>query len=457
MEKKQTVTIIGAGLAGCFLAIVLAKKGYKVNVYERLDKDEAISSASKRSFNLTFYNYVVGVLKELDLWSEIESILVPVEGMITQVTQNPISNRFNKASVGQHIVQRDKLLKCLVDEAKKSDLITFHFSTNLISIDKQKKTITLENESSKKRSTASCDVIFGADGVNSKVRESLQEGQEFNHEQEYADWEYKQILIKSEEAKKINLKSNMIYGWTRKFAILLAHPNLDGSFSGLLILPKNPKKGFAALKSKLEIEEFFKQNFSDLVPIIPFIEKDILENPTGYFVTIYTTPWYYDNFITIVGDAAHGFLPFIGQGMSAAFGDCMEIGKLIDKYGSDWSKIFAEYQLSRKRNMDALANLSKESFTSYTRHKKADYNAVYYKLETILNKLFPNIFVGLPFVEITSNPNFTADYVEKHKKQRKITKYIGLSLLVHAITGLVAIEEKLSLYLHPQKKDFHPK
>jgi kynurenine 3-monooxygenase len=148
--------------------------------------------------------------------------------------------------------------------------------------------------------------------------------------------------------------------------------------------------------------------------------------------------------MAVIGDAAHGFLPFHGQGVSAAFGDCMEIAKLIDKYGSDWDVIFPLYQKTRKEHMDTLANLSKENFTLYKRQKKADYAAIYNKLESISHKLFPKLFYPPPFVYIARDPGKTADYVKKHKKQRKIAKFLGIPFLVHAATGLVAIEEKLS-------------
>ncbi len=448
LQKDTTITIIGAGIAGAFLAILLAKRGYKVIVYERTSENELSKNASSRSFNLTFYSYAVSVLKKAGIWEAIEPTLVRTVGSITQVTQDPPVSRFNPTGAPQYVVQRALILKTLINEALRFPNVTFHFSTALVALDRKEKTILIQDLKTKKHQTVSCDIIVGADGVNSQVRLFMQQRQVTKHIQEYADWEYKQVSFSPERVKELGFKENTIYAWTRKHAALLAHPNQDKSFSALLMLPTNPHYGFQSLASKEVIERFIAKQFKDLLPAMPEMAHDILKNPRGQFVTIYTEPWYYKDFMVLIGDAAHGFSPFYGQGMSAAFTDCMELDTLIEKYGDQWQKVFATYQENRKKHTDALADLSKETLRLYIRYKKADYGAVYNKVESLLSTLLPSIFPTPASINIAYDPGHTADHVAKHTKQRRLYKMLGISLLVGVATGIIGLHENITKALH---------
>jgi kynurenine 3-monooxygenase len=335
-------------------------------------------------------------------------------------------------------------LEVLVKEAQKNPQITFHFETELISIDRYEHTMSVKNIKSNKQVTVKCDVIFGADGVNSKVRGFLQHGQASKHIQEYASWGYKQIEINKEFAEKLDLKNTFSYTWTGKNAIFIAYSNGDGNFSGLFILPKDKTKGFNTLHDETTIQNFFTTYFSGLLPILPAITKSLLQNPEGSFVAINTYPWFYKGFLAIMGDAAHGVFPFYGQGTSAAFGDAMEIAKLVDRHGTDWDIIFPLYQKNRKKNMDALGDLSKESFYQYQRQTRANYSAIYNKFDTLLYQIFPKIFHPPAFVLAAIDQSHIAEFIQKHKAQRKKVAFIGIPLLVGFVTGLVALQEKLS-------------
>lgn len=456
MEKaeKKHITIIGAGLGGSFLALALAKHGFKVEVYERFTEEEIMNNyTSSRSYNLTFYDYGVNVLKNAGVWDTIKPNLVKLVGEITQIAHNP--PRFTKDKP-YYAIQRATLLKILITQARSYPSVTFHFGKALLAINRYEKTILIQDMQSNAYKNISCDVIFGADGVNSQVRNAIQQRQQATHVQEYADWEYKQIHLDKDLVNKLGLQTNLMYAWTRKNAVILAHPNIDQSISALLILPKEGKGSFASLANKSVIEQFVKSNFSELLPALPAITKAILENPRSQFVTIYTNPWYYKGFMAILGDAAHGFNPFYGQGVSAAFADCMIISQLLDTHGPQWDIIFPLYQKARKKHTDALATLSKESILQYRRHKKADYASIYNKFDVMLYHLFPKLFSPPPYVHIATNPLLAGDYLEKHRAQRKKAKLVGMPLVVRLVTGVIALQEILANLINkkrPQKEE----
>lgn len=446
--KQQKITIIGAGITGCFLAILLAKRGYKVDIYERLSYDEMLHSAANKSFNITFYGYAVEALKKIKLWNVVESQLITLHGSLTQVTKYapPIFSQFEDKTY--YTISRVKLLKTFTTQAMLDPQISFHFDTSLVSINRYDKTIVVENRQSQKFSKIACDVVFGADGVNSLVRGFLQQGQESQHTQEYAPWSYKQFIIEKAVATTLKLQHDMTYSWTRQYASIVAFPTDDERFAALLLLPNDKTKGFANLKSASSIKNLVTENFPQLLPALSSITAAIEKNPSGHFTMIHTSPWYYKDFLVLLGDSAHCFFPFFGQGVSAGLGDCLAITELIDKHGTNWEKILPLYEKTRKRHMDALGDVSKEGFARYRRYKKADYAAIYDKLESILHHLFPKYIAPPLFGPVAKDPNHTADYLEKHTKQRKFFNTIGISLLVSILTAMVTFQEKV---MHKQE------
>jgi kynurenine 3-monooxygenase len=286
-------------------------------------------------------------------------------------------------------------------------------------------------------------MIIGADGVNSTVREQLQTEQNSKHFQEYASVSYKQLFFTKEDITALKLLKHTAYTWSRKNCAILEFPNTDGTGVAMFVLPKkNTRLSFASLQNAAAVENLIRAEFPALKPVLNSISRSVLSNPEGSYVTIHTHPWYYGDFIAVIGDAAHGFLPFFGQGMSAAFGDCREIVRLLKTHEDDWAKVLPLYEQERKQNMDTLGDLSKQAFARYRRDKKADYTAVYEKLEEIAHKYFPKIVLPPLFMSIARDPDHTADHVRKYKKQQKIASYCGFSLLAHAVTALFFIREE---------------
>ncbi|HSX10003.1 MAG TPA: NAD(P)/FAD-dependent oxidoreductase [Candidatus Saccharimonadales bacterium] len=443
--KKAHITIVGGGLGGSFLAILLANRGYKVTLYEKLTKEAISDTNTKRSYNITFRSFGISMLKEAGVWETLRPHLLPLKGSYTKLSKNadPIYSFIDENKNDYLAVSRTALLTVLMDEMTKNSLISLHFNTSLLSINKHDKTIIIQDNKTKKIETKQADIIIGADGANSTVRLFLQQGQDSYHSQEYSTGGYKQFTITKNRVKELDFRSDLAYTWSSKEKTILAFPNFDGSLACLLVYPKN-KKAFETLTSEKAIKKLIDEDFPNLSSISKEIAEQLIENPVGSFVTIHTNPWIYKDFITLIGDAAHGFYPFFGQGTSAAFGDCMQLVTIIDQYAPNWNKVFKTYQEKRQRHMDALGELSKEGLMRYMRNKRADFDAIYDKLEAMGNEKFPNFIKGPIFQSVINDPAHTADYVDAHNKQRKIAQKIGISLMVKTLTKALDIKEKIS-------------
>jgi kynurenine 3-monooxygenase len=97
--------------------------------------------------------------------------------------------------------------------------------------------------------------------------------------------------------------------------------------------------------------------------------------------------------LLLLGDAAHAIVPFFGQGLNCAFEDCTCLIELLDQYGTDWARVFSEFELARKVNADAIADLALENFVEM-RDRVADPHFLFRKkVELALETKFPGIFV----------------------------------------------------------------
>ena len=140
--------------------------------------------------------------------------------------------------------------------------------------------------------------------------------------------------------------------------MLIALPNLDGSFTCTLFFPFEGKESFASLQTKDDVMAFFHRVFPDAVPLMPTLAEDFFANPTSSLVTVKCYPWTYKDKLALIGDAAHAIVPFYGQGMNCGFEDCTVLNALLDEHGDDWDKVLPAYQQARKPNGDAIADLA---------------------------------------------------------------------------------------------------
>jgi|SRR5579885_1354943 len=446
--QKDTITIIGCGLAGSFLAILLAKKGYRINIYEKLTQKAILESASKRSYNIVLFGYGIELLKQTGLWQVVKPYLIPLTGTVTHIPHTkPVVAPTDQKHNPYYTISRTRLAALLLTEATKYSYVTAHFGTALLSVDRHTKKIMVQDLQTKHIQQMPVDVLIGADGANSLVRAFIQQGQHTDHQQEYAAWSYKQFTLSVEMVEKLHLEKTCVHAWTQKRAFIIMHPSSDGSLGALLVFPKDRiQRG--VLESPQSIRTFFKENFPALIPAISEITASLLDNPEGNFSTIHTAPWYYKDRMALVGDAAHGFYPFFGQGTSAAFGDCLTLVNLLDQYGPDWQTVFSVYQQKRKRHMDTLGELSKEGLSRYARNKRADYPAIYDKLELIGYTLLPGYIQPPVLLPVMNDPDHTDDYVRRHNRQRAIFRFLGIPLLVLLLTKMVAVYERIQKIMY---------
>jgi len=389
------ITLIGAGPAGSLLAIFLARRGFQVEIYERRPDMRRVQISAGRSINLAISTRGIHALKEAGLWETINKIAVPMKGRMMHSVKGELAFQpYGKDETEViYAVSRAELNKALMTEAEKQPGVTIYFNERCTGMDFKTGDVRLRSEITGQERVIQCETVIGTDGSASAIRTDMLKVGRFNFSQSYLEHGYKELTIPPGPSSTFQIEKNALHIWPRHTYMLIALPNFDGSFGCIFFFPFEGKESFANVDTAAKVKDFFKTQFPDAVSLMPDLAKEFFANPTGAMVTIKCNPWHVNEKALLIGDAAHAIVPFFGQGVNCAFEGCTQVTTLIDQYGTDWEKVFSEFEKMRKINTDAIAELALENFIEM-RDRVADPKFLFKKkVEQALEKKYPNIFV----------------------------------------------------------------
>ena len=389
--SQKNITIVGAGLVGSLLAIYLAKKGHIINIYERRPDMRRADIPAGRSINLAMSDRGWRGLERAGIIDDILSIAIPMRGRMMHDKQGNLTFQpYGTESQAINSVSRRTLNCTLMNCAEQFSNIKFHFGYKAFDIALDAPCVEFENTVNSTTHTVESDVVIASDGAFSAVREKLQKTDRFNFSQDYLEHGYKELIIPPGPNGEFFLDKNALHIWARHSFMMIALPNTDATFTCTLFFPFKGEQSFEKLKTEEDVLRFFNEEFPDAVPLMPTLLHDFFANPTSSLATMRAFPWVWGNKVALIGDAAHAVVPFYGQGMNCGFEDCVVLSECIDKHGDNWGAAFDEYQLSRKPNSDAIAQMAIENFVEM-RDKVADPKFILRKkIEAMIHKICPD-------------------------------------------------------------------
>ena len=359
---QKNISIVGAGLVGSLLACYLSKRGHKVNVYERRPDMRKAGYVGGRSINLALSYRGWKALKRIGLDEAVSKMVIPMHGrMIHDRAGNTQLTPYGKDGQAIFSVSRGDLNRLMVEEAEKFADVNFHFDHRCAAIDFDKNNISFRKEEDGDVTVQNADIIFGADGAFSEVRYKMQTTPGFNLHQQYEPYGYKELHIPPGAMGEHQMEKNALHIWPRGSFMMIALPNLDGSFTVTLFAPLQGEGSFGSIHNAADVQAYFIEHFPDAVPLMPELAKTYFDNPTSSLVTIRCFPWVYKN-AALIGDAAHAIVPFYGQGMICGFEDVKELDEILDATNEDWPVALDKYQHQRKPNGDAILDLALHNY-----------------------------------------------------------------------------------------------
>lgn len=358
---SSPVAIVGAGLTGPLLALLLARRGFQVTLYERRPDPRRGEAEAGRSINLALASRGIRPLERCGVLAQVTPILVPMRGRLLHESSGATHLQPYGQRAGEiiHSVGRAALNRVLVEAAEAAGA-ELRFGQRCVGFDPGTGRLELIDERSGRALATSCEVVIGADGAGSALRGSLEAAGVLQVRVDQLDHDYKEMTLPSVNGAPA-LRPDALHIWPRGGFMLIALPNCDGSFTVTLFLARTGPQSFAALADEAAVPRFFREYFPDLGPHLPALIADFGRNPQGNLATVHATSWHLAGKVLLLGDAAHAIVPFHGQGMNAAFEDCAVFDELLDRHG-DWQALFEDFERRRRPNTEAIAQMALENY-----------------------------------------------------------------------------------------------
>ena len=325
---EDYIAIIGAGISGLALGCILKKADIPVIIFEKS------TDISEYGAGISISPNGAKVLKYLNLYDEIISI-----------SSNPkqadfFSNdkKINTFDVDVITTSRQDLYKSLYKKYISLDGQIL-FDHKLCDVDFDKSELNfLDCKTYKVRHIAACD------GIKSICRNQLDSQKEPIYSG-YSVW--RAIVEKKQKNTQTFLGPNHH---------IVTYPISDSKISFVAAI-KTPKKYKESWKSIGTYEELINDLVFSNKDFYSFINEETPLFKWGIYIRPLLKNIKYKN-LTLLGDAAHPIVPFIGQGGCLALEDAYTFGNLLIKYDSDINKTQNAYEVLRIKRIKTIANMS---------------------------------------------------------------------------------------------------
>ena len=396
-NSNQKLLIIGAGLCGSLLALRMAQRGYQVQLVEKRPDLREITQDAGRSINLSLSDRGLKALRLAGVEKQALELCIPMYGrMIHDIKGNTFMSDYSGRE-GEYInsISRPGLNMLLLDQAQAMPNVELIFNKGCTAVDLKQGSATFVDHHTKQESIFKGDLILATDGAGSVVRKAMFNKPEllFSFSQQWLTHGYKEITIPATKDGGYRTEKGALHIWPRGEDMLIALPNLDGSFTVTLFAPyANTKYCFDNLTTPEIVLEYFNQQYPDAMALMPNLVTEFFENPTGPLGTIRCNPWHCYEKVVLLGDAAHAIVPFYGQGMNASFEDVFVFDQILNKYQGDWKAVLTAYEKTRRKDTDAIANLALDNFHEMKEHTASPLFQEKRKLEMAFEGQFPTAY-----------------------------------------------------------------
>ncbi|MEL0115901.1 MAG: FAD-dependent monooxygenase [Gammaproteobacteria bacterium] len=322
------IAIIGAGISGLALACILKKAQIPVVVFEKSKEISDYGAGISLSPN------GIRILKRLDIFNEV----VSVSANPNQASFFSNNKKINTFKVDVVTTSRQVLYKSLYKKYKSlnGDIL---FDHELSDVDFDNLELHFNNNQVYKIAH-----IAACDGIKSLCRKKTDQESEPIYSG-YSVW--RAVVEKKQNETKTFLGPNHH---------IVTYPISNSKISFVAAIKTNRK-----YRESWRTEGTYAQLKEDLylsnIDSYSFINEDTSLFKWGVYIRPMIKNLKYKN-LTLLGDAAHPIVPFIGQGGCLALEDAYVFGNLLIKYDSDFCKAQNIYELIRKKRIKTVMNLS---------------------------------------------------------------------------------------------------
>jgi kynurenine 3-monooxygenase len=394
VNGRRAVRIIGAGPTGALLAILLQRRGHAVEIYESRPDRGGAAAESGRSINLALADRGIHALQSAGVLPGVRDFLLPMHGRLIHA----LDGRTSLQPYGQrpderiYSISRHRLNQTLLELAGRQPGVTLHFEHRFETADFDEGTAQIRDLRGGRLLRVPMQPLLATDGAGSWMRRRMSALQLIDVHETDLEHGYKELSIPADAAGRHRMASDALHIWPRGNYMLIALPNLDGSFTATLFLAKHGAQSFETLTESAAIGAFLSQNFPDARALMPDCIAEFKDHPVGFLGTVSSSPWHFKGIAALVGDSAHAIVPFHGQGMNCCFEDCVEFDACLGRHDS-WDHVFEEFGALRKPNTDAIAAMALDNYLEMRERVAHPKFQLQQALSLELERRFPRRFI----------------------------------------------------------------
>jgi kynurenine 3-monooxygenase len=390
-------TIIGAGPVGALMGLMLARRGQRVRMIERRPDPRTAAPEGGRSINLALAARGTLALEHAGLSSRIAPEMIAMPGRMLHDEHAAL--QFLPYGQNTHeviyAISRERLNRILIEAAAEHPHIELCFNTRCIDLDPQRASLQLRDEGGGAARSEPFELLLAADGAGSAVRGALLARGLTRVDERPLAHDYKELAIaalRPGAAHGYVFEPHALHIWPRGGFMLIALPNIDGSFTATLFLPRSGAHGFDRLENGTAARAFFQRQFTDAAAVIPDLEQQFVLHPQSQLGSVYCDGWQAAGRVLLLGDAAHAIVPFHGQGLNCGFEDCRVLDLLLASAIGP-ANALAEFERERRPNTDAIAAMALENYVEMRDGVRAPQFAQRKRLAGELEREFPGRFI----------------------------------------------------------------
>ncbi|MGH3531583.1 MAG: alpha/beta hydrolase fold domain-containing protein, partial [Mycobacterium sp.] len=333
------VIVIGGGIGGAATALALLREGIEVELYEQAAQFGEIGAGLQISAN------AVRVLDHLGVGAALREVGVAAEAVefrdlrTDELLHHTSLGGSELDRLGAQFIQaqRPDLLDILVGRLPDS---VVHLRERCMGFQQDTDRVTAGFESGR---TAQGDVLIGADGIHSIVRDHMLGRQEPEFSKIIA-W---RALVPREKLERLHIEPkchvwwgphrSVVLYWVRQMQLL--------NFVGIVPSKEAEAESWTVRGEVQAIRDSFRGCTARVAGVIDEIEDPFV---TGYYFRRPLPRWSAGR-VTILGDAAHPMHPFLAQGACQAIEDAAVLSRLLAHTDpADVPRTLEDYQDKRQ-------------------------------------------------------------------------------------------------------------
>jgi kynurenine 3-monooxygenase len=352
------LVVVGGGLVGPVVALFLARRFGRVELFERRPPPSEVPFDEGRSVNVVISARGWRSLDALGLSDRVRTIAMPLSGRhVHDPTGNITFQPYGRRGETIWAVERPRLNALLLEAAQREPNLNVHYGWTLTGVATDGPRLDLVSRTDAQR-TLTADHVIACDGVQSVISTAIGGKRELDR----LAIGYKEIRIAALPGGGFRFDRTCFQTWPRPGVLVTAFPNPDGTFTGSLFLAhEGDGPTFDSVKEAGAARTLLERTHPALAMVVPDIGEQVANHPTGTLTTLLVEKWVHGGTLALAGDAAHAVVPFMGQGMNCGFEDARVLDECLAAH-ADWAEAFAAYASARKPNADALAAISLAHF-----------------------------------------------------------------------------------------------